>query len=110
MLTVELSFATKHLRTVCTDESVAARELGADVAAMLKGRLADFRAASAVHELVAGRPRTSDDAEPRLVVELVAGCTIVCRPTHAVLPRTDAMIDWSRVRRLHVLAVEQEGT
>lgn len=110
MLTVELSFSTKHLRTVCTDESVAAREFGADVATTLKGRLADFRAASAVHELVAGRPSTSDGVEPRLVVDLMAGYTIICRPTHSVLPMNDDAIDWSRVRRLQVLAVEQGGT
>lgn len=106
---MELSFATRHLRTMCTDENAAVREFGGDVAAALKGRLADFRAASAVHELVAGRPRMSDGAEPRLVVDLVAGYAIVCRPNHAVLPLTDETVAWSRVRRLQVLAVEQVG-
>lgn len=107
MLTVELSFATKHLRRVCTDEDAAIREFGVDIATALKGRLADFRAASAVHELVAGRPRTIDGDEPRFAVDLVEGHAITCRPNHEVLPMIDEALDWPRVRRLHVLAIEQ---
>src|SRR4051812_2491142 len=54
---VNLAFETLGLRTLCECQSKAERALGIRPAARLRERLADIRAAEAVTDLVAGRPR-----------------------------------------------------
>ena len=49
---MELAFSTKALRAVCESEERAVRELGVDLASILKRRLADLRAAGNATDLV----------------------------------------------------------
>lgn len=52
-----VAFETVKLRRVCEDKGVAIAQLGIEVAANLRERLADIRAASTTADLLVGRPR-----------------------------------------------------
>lgn len=49
---MQLAFATKELRRICTEADFAERQLGDDLAAALIDRLADIRAADSLVELL----------------------------------------------------------
>lgn len=85
--------------------------MGRSVAEKLKGRLADFAAASAVSELfmLPGRLRElSADRRGQLVVDLSEGKQLVFQGGHAKERLLESgEIDWSRVRRVKILGVEE---
>ena len=103
---MDLAFATRELRTVCIENDRARDAHGSAVAEVLRDRLADLRAASSPLELVAGRPGLVDDGVPSVSVALANGMWLVCR-VNATIPRMrDGSVDWCRVRRLRVMAIE----
>ena len=103
---LQLAFATKALRQLCEREAKATRQFGPDVAAKLKGRLADLRAASHVRELVAGRPR--ELPEHLFAIDLCDGYRIVFSPNHNVTPALkDGSVKWDEVRRIQLLRIEK---
>ena len=107
---MELAFESESLRTICENEARAAVELGPEVAAMLKRRLADLRAATSVADLVAGRPRVlPDENGERLVIEFCEGYKIVLVGNHPKNPSDDAGgLDWPRIRRLRLVRLERD--
>jgi proteic killer suppression protein len=109
ILTVlELAFDTKSLRDLCEKEEKARRELAPDVAQKLKHRLADLRAADSVEDLVAGRPRETESANPGyFVIDLTDGSRLAFCANHRNVPLlTSGGVDWSRVSRIKILRIE----
>lgn len=51
---LEIAFESKRLRTICESEKQSRSAFGDEVAEILKHRLADFRAAGTVRDLVVG--------------------------------------------------------
>jgi plasmid stabilization system protein ParE len=105
---MELAFATRQLRSLCQDGEQAAGNLSRSLTTHLQSRLADLRAAGSVADLIAGRPMLVEGREAGVQLDLSAGYVLVCRVNHADPPR-DAVgkIDWRRVRRLRIVAIEK---
>ena len=104
---MEISFQTKELQSLCSDDLIADQKLGICIAEALRNRLNDIRAADSVHELLAGRPRAArygDQDCYRLDIGDEAWLTLI--PNH-IKPRLDAdgRPDWDRVRRVRVMEV-----
>ena len=105
---MELAFESKCLRTICESEAHGKNELGLEVAEVLKHRLADLRAATSIHDLVAGRPRVSDKGE-QLVVDLRNSYYVVLVANHPNNPVTETgRLDWTRISRIKVLRIESD--
>ena len=84
------------------------RAFGIKAAARLRDRLADIRAADAVTDLIAGRPREIEGGRHRLfAVDLASGCSLVFCANHVRIPvdETDR-VDWSKVTRVKILKIE----
>lgn len=105
--TLELAFETKSLRSICEREAHARCHLGSEVAEVLKHRLADFRAATSVMDLPAGRPRlVGGSGHERMIIDLRAGYRIVLEANHPNNPTTeDGGIEWRRVSRIKILQI-----
>jgi plasmid maintenance system killer protein len=106
--TVELAFDSKWLRTLCENGAQAQQELGSGAAEMLKHRLADLRAATSINDLIAGHPCTLDDTGGRqMVISLSHGRRVKICANHPRNPLTaSGTIDWSKVSRIKILAIE----
>lgn len=108
--TLELAFANKEFRDLCLNESLARQTFGEPLAERLKRRLADLAAASVVSDLLMlpGRPRElTNDRRGHMVMDLIDGQQLVFQGGHVkerVLQSGD--IDWSRVRRVKILGLE----
>lgn len=107
---MELAFSTKALRAVCESEERALRELGVDLASILKRRLADLRAAANATDLVAGNPKPAPDSKEELMLDLADGFTVFLTANHAAIPRLrSGHIDWSNVSRVKLLRIEKHN-
>jgi proteic killer suppression protein len=105
---VNLAFETLALRTLCECQSKAECALGIKPAARLRERLADIRAAEAVTDLVAGRPREIEGGRHRhYAVDLANGYRLVFCANHVRIPVIEMdRVDWSRVTRVKLLKIE----
>ena len=108
---MELSFESRDLRAVCEFESEAQKELGARVAAVLKRRLADMRAATSIKDLVAGRPRELEGADGEfMVIDLSDGFWLVFAANHPRNSRTTSgELDWAKISRIKILKIETKN-
>lgn len=103
---LELAFESKELRDMCESEAEAKRKLGETVAAMLRHRLADLDAATSPRDLLAGRPRSSQDGQT-MMIDLCEGHRIVFAANHLHNPTTSGGdLDWAKVRRIRILRIE----
>lgn len=102
---MELAFETRELRDICEIEAEAQKCLGAEVAEMLKRRLADLDAATSPNDLVAGHPQLSED-KGTMLLQLSAGFRIVFTPNHPSKARES--VDWSGVSRIRILRIERD--
>lgn len=101
---MEFAFASKDLREICEDDSMARKEFGDEVSRILVNRLADLRAASSITGLPAGYPCTVQGEEA--VFELCQGYQLVITANHPDNPVTDSGdVDWSRVHRIKVIKI-----
>lgn len=101
-----IAFETKRLRTICEDDAVAVKALGAPAAEALQQRLADLRAAESISELLVGSPRTSDTDGSTLTITLTASAHSIWAANHVSPPRdSSGRIDWDRTRRLRLLEI-----
>lgn len=109
-MALELAFSDKQLRQLCEAEAIARRKLGEKVAAALKHRLADLRAATSVKDLIAGNPRELGASRPGdMAVDLADGYTMIFRSNHAALPvLATNLVDWSRVSRIQIVQIGSE--
>jgi hypothetical protein len=87
----------------------ANRELGEAAAAVLIRRLADIRAASSIHDVVAGNP-SQLDAPTDWSISLTDGFSLHIRCAERK-PPLDAhgKIDWAYVSRFKVMEVPKNG-
>jgi hypothetical protein len=109
---LELAFDSKALRAICENEINAKRDLGPEVAEILKHRLADMHAAPSPKDLVAGRPREqgSQRGQGQMVVDLCDGYRIVFCANHPKNPMTASSdLDWSRINRVKILRIDKEN-
>ena len=106
--TLEIAFETKSLRTICESEAHAEDELGPSVAALLKRRLADLRAATSTEDLVAGRPRILDESSHQYkAVDVGAGYRMVFCANHPRNPVNESGgIGWPRGSRIKIVRIE----
>jgi len=104
---LDLAFNSEPLRTLCEKYAVAKHELGEETADALIGRLADLRAASSMHELVAGRPRFLPEAtKPTVIVDLTPGYQLSFCANHVTNPVTEnGELDWTRISRIKILDI-----
>lgn len=102
-----LAFAKKSLRQICEKKSVAERKLGKKVAAKLRRRLADLRAAPTARDLAAGQPRVV--SSDQMVVDLGRGYRLRFEPNHNRLRRTDSGgTAWDEVTRIQITKLEND--
>src|SRR2546423_1516102 len=100
---MELAFRTKSLRSLCGDESIAAQQLGRNLATELRARVADLRAATSFDDIVAGQPAFLNDHDPRAIIALGEGVTIVIRPNHPETTRNvQPRFEWKQVYRIRI--------
>lgn len=100
---MEVTFATRALRTLCEDLPRGA--LAPPVADALRERVADLRAALSAEDLLAGVSLTSGPPA-KIVLDLADGAVLRCAVAHRVLPRDDAGdLRWAHVRRVKVVAI-----
>ena len=99
---MELSFATKQLRSEALDRSCAEQAHGEVVARALHARLSDLDAAVRITDL----PRVSSWRADgtKLRVRLLPGLVLVCEP----VPVQTEPVDWSKVHRLMVWGIQEE--
>lgn len=105
---MELAFESKWLRALCENEAQAQHELGLGVAEMLKHRIADLRAATSVKDLVAGQPHALDDPSgQKMAISLIDGYRVKFCANHPRNPlAASGTIDWPKVSRIKILAIE----
>lgn len=100
-INMELSFASRRLRSECHDPATGDAAYGPVDAAGLRARLADLDAAVTVADLPTGSPRCSGR---ELRVSVTEDRDLVCEAhgSHVGDPP-----DWRRVYRLRVLRIEE---
>ncbi|HCF99023.1 MAG TPA: hypothetical protein DEV93_00600 [Chloroflexi bacterium] len=104
---MELAFATRALRSICEQADLASDKFGHEVAAELRARIADLRAAESVADIVAGQPRLLDDDDPRLILTLVDVVEMVIRPNHVLgWQGVRGPFEWQNVRRIRIDALD----
>ena len=106
-LAVDILFDTGALRTLCSSEREAKKQLGANSAKKLRTRLADLRAAARVGDLIAGRPHPLKGVRTgQFAVDLHGGMRLVFESAHVVPPLTpDGAIDWPQVTALRIVFI-----
>ena len=106
---LELAFDSRRLRAICENEAQANEELGVEAAGALRHRLADFRAARTVKDLIVGRPRIWDEAQEQVMsVDLYDGYQVIFCANHVNNPRNGSgKVDWLRVSRIKILRIER---
>jgi hypothetical protein len=101
---LELAFETKPLREICESQEKAKQQLGARIAAVLKDRLADLRAAATVADLPLGEPHKVSGG---YVLELSDEFRLIVSPNHKSNPvLSSGAIDWAKVSRIKIIDLE----
>ena len=105
---VQIAFFNKSLRDLCESESHMKLQLVEALAAALKRRLADLRAATCVTDLVAGNPQeVGTPHQKRFALELSEGKRLLFSSNHVATPVLDSgAVDWSKVSRIKLLRIE----
>ena len=107
---MELAFESKELRSICEHGATAKDELGAEVAEVLRARLADLRASTSVKDLIVGNPHSVEfEGTSYFVVDICQGYQIVLKANHPENPLTGTdRIDWAKVSRVKVTHIGGE--
>jgi hypothetical protein len=106
VIELELAFANKALRQLCESSVKANRKLGVDIANELRRRVADLRAATSVRDLLIGAPR---EAEDQIALDVGPCFQITFCANHNTVPTLESgAIDWSKVSRVKILAIESK--
>lgn len=96
---MKLNFKNKTVRALCTQRTVAVKELGDIGARKLQMRLFELESATRVTDLVQGRPHElTGDRAGCFALDLAGGRRLVFAPDHDPLPtRPDGGTDWTQV-------------
>jgi hypothetical protein len=104
---MEISFATEALKEACLARKPDTADLPEDVLRALHVLYNVLRNAEDVGELPLGKPEPgelSSGFEWR--IDLVNGYRMVLRANHTKLPGNEGVVEWSRVYRVQVMAIE----
>ncbi len=109
---LEIAFESRMLRTVCESEAKAIAQLGEALAADLRDRLADIRAAQSLIDLQAlglGIPQSPNEAGIELfILDLSEDAQLVFCANHIRNPITETgRIDWAKVSRIKILEIRR---
>jgi len=100
---VDISFATRALRSLCEDPSASSLQRATVEA--LRARIADVRAADSAADLLVSVVFDSSST-PGLIIKLSDACAIVCEVGHSQVPLDgQGSVAWERVRRIKVMSV-----
>ena len=107
---MELAFESKELRSICEHGATAKDELGAEVAEVLRSRLADLRASTSIDDLIVGNPHALEfGGITYFIVDLCQGYQVILKANHPENPLTDSsQIDWAKVSRVKVTHIGGE--
>ncbi|MNE53994.1 hypothetical protein D3C80_1487520 [compost metagenome] len=108
-MTMVLSYESKQIRNICNKEVVAQQSLPRHVVTMLIRRLADLRAVSNLHDLLAGNPRECSALPPgEYIIDLCDGYSLIFRSSHLITPiLSTGKVDWSKVDRIKILRIQR---
>jgi proteic killer suppression protein len=100
-------FGDDALKKLCSTERLQTKQLGADCAKKLRGRLSDLAAAPNVFALPAGKPHPLKGARNgQYAVRLAGGYRLVFEPANVPVPqRPDSSIDWERVTEVRIVYI-----
>ena len=106
---MEIAFDSLLIRQICEDASHAVQNLGPEVADALMDRLADLDAATAVTDILLGRPRViQNETDEVMAIDLCNGYTMVFATNHKNKPTDeDGRIVWDRVTRVKILQIQK---
>jgi hypothetical protein len=105
---LEFAFATQNLRTVCLNVQTAERKHGKAIAASLRHRISDLRAAENINDVPIEKP-TPMPTKGELGVDL-GEVVLVFRANHDPIPLTSKKeTDWGRVTRILFLRIEAKN-
>ncbi len=102
---MELAFKNKGLRELCESQLKAERAFGMVVAGKLRRRLADLRDALTIDDVVAGSPALCADPK-QMTIQLGEQYQLRVQANHVSNPMKEGKINWSKVRRIQILAIE----
>lgn len=106
---MDIVFASKELDTLCHDDKVATRTLGADSARKLRARLDDLNAAASLiyaHKLPGRFHALTGDRKGQFAFRLHGGCRLVIEPVGNPLPQSaDGSLDLEKVTAVKVVFV-----
>ena len=107
---LELAFESLKLRTICEGPTEAEAEFGPEVAESLRHRLADMRAATSIHDLLAGQPHALEPTElQQMAVALDHGYRLIFCANHVNNPKAESgRVDWKRVSRIKIMRIERD--
>ena len=96
------------LRATCEIEDTAINAYGWEFTENLHRRLADLRAAKSPNSLPVGNPNKLDDFDNQFKLDLYNGYRLIFCSNHVKHPLLKSgKIDWSKVIRIKILAIEK---
>lgn len=99
-----LAFHTRKLRELCESQTKAETQLGIDPASQLRARLADLSSVDKLFDLIVGSPT---EVQPGIVkIDIGRTHVMTIEANHRKVPKTSDAVDWVRVSRIKVLAIE----
>ena len=102
-----IEFEDDALRSLCQEQKVMQRKLGAACAKKLRTRLADLMAAATMTDVRRGRPHPlKGDFAGCMALDLHGGVRLVLKPTAEPAPMNDnGSIDWSSVAEVTIVHI-----
>jgi hypothetical protein len=106
---MEIAFETKHLRDLCESDRLLKQRFGESMGSTVKTRLADFRAAKSLSDIILLWDFDTIDTPIAGALELrETGLRMVIIPNQKTVARSDAgEILWENLVRIKFLAIEQ---
>lgn len=104
---MEITFADTRLESICQQNKLATKAIGAQSATKLKLRLTELFAAETVKDLVAGRPHPLKGArDGQFALDLSGGNRLIFQSTIQPPPKLpDGGIDWASVTDVKIIEI-----
>lgn len=106
---LEIAFTTIHLRSLCENEDYARADLGEEVAATLRRRLADLHAAKSLKDVVVGNLRDIGTGSRYCKrIDLWNNVSMDFCSNHARERKyIEAAVNWDKVNRIRITRIGQ---
>jgi hypothetical protein len=108
---MEIAFETKHLRDMCESDRLLKQRFGESMGSTVKARLADFRAAKSLSDIISLWECDIIDTPAVGTLELrETELRMVLVPNQKIVPRSDTGgILWENLMRIKFLSIEQNN-